>query len=102
MNHSNHTTSSRSTQRRTKQPQPQARPSISVAPVEPIESTKTNDNDDDKQTTNAPEDLATMDLSAFCMAVNRDNSDVSVEQEQPQPDNKWCQTNRVKKSTKRN
>ena len=83
---SNHTTSSRSTQRRTKQPQPQARPSISVAPVEPIESTKTNENDDDKQTTNAPEDLATMDLSAFCMAVNRDNNDVPpVEEEQPQP-----------------
>jgi hypothetical protein len=67
--------SSRSTQRK-KQQQQQTRPSPSVNSIEqttPIESNKISDNEDDKQQNNVTEDLATMDLSAFCMAVNRDN-----------------------------
>jgi hypothetical protein len=80
--------SSRSTQRK-KQQQQQTRPSLSVNSIEqitPIESSKISDNEDDKQQNNITEDLATMDLSAFCMAVNRDNDiqqTTSVIEEKP-------------------
>jgi hypothetical protein len=64
--------SSRSTQRKKQQ----IKSILSVHSIEqltPIESSKISDNEDDKQQNNITEDFATMDLSAFCMAVNRDN-----------------------------
>ncbi|UJR10202.1 hypothetical protein I4U23_014417 [Adineta vaga] len=99
--------SSRSAQRKKQQqtrvtnvvsPPPPTPSTTSVNAVEqstPIESsiikTETNDNDEEEKqqeqeqeqqsetTTNVTEDLATMDLSAFCMAVQRDND----EQQEP-------------------
>ena len=76
------TSSSRAAQRKKQQ----ARPSVSVNPTEqiiPVESNKISDNEEEKQQNNVTEDMATMDLSAFCMAVNRENEAPMVVEEKP-------------------
>jgi hypothetical protein len=68
--------SSRSTQRKKQQQQQQTKPVLVINSMEqstPIESSKISDNEDEKQQNIITEDMATMDLSAFCMAVNREN-----------------------------
>ncbi len=64
--------SSRSAQRKKQQQQQQQQPPRPPSTVTstPIESSKISDNEEQN---NVTEDLATMDLSAFCMAVQRDN-----------------------------
>jgi hypothetical protein len=59
--------SSRSAQRKKQQQQPRLSSTVTSTP---IESSKISDSEEQN---NVTEDLATMDLSAFCMAVQRDN-----------------------------